>query len=154
LGKPSCACRPLDVDEFATIIKLIREEVDPVKKYGFAALICTQFHFAGRVDDTCQILLNKIRVHATFSSALGLRLCWCKNVMEERAAPQQIMLGANNPHFCPILNLALYLEVLFPTDVNDVRKLHLVRSINKSANGIKKKLQTSSMSKYLNRKLF
>jgi hypothetical protein len=84
--------------------------------------------------------LDEIRVHATFSSTLRLRLCWCKNVMEERAAPQQIIMGANNPHFCPILNLTMYLEILFPTDVNNVGKLHLFGSINKSANGIKKRI--------------
>lgn len=53
LGKPSCTRRPLDIDEFKWIIKLLREEKHPMKRYGFAAIICVQFHFVARIDDTC-----------------------------------------------------------------------------------------------------
>ena len=60
LGKASCARRPLDVDKFKWIIKLLREEKDPMKVYKFAAIMCVHFHFLSRIVDTYQIMVDEI----------------------------------------------------------------------------------------------
>ena len=44
---------------------------------------------------------------------------WSKNVLEERHCPSQIILGASDPDFCALLNVGLYLESIFPTEIND-----------------------------------
>ena len=36
---------------------------------------------------------------------------WSKNITEERAAPEQIILASMDARACPLLNLAVYLEV-------------------------------------------
>ena len=149
LGKASCARRPLDVDEFKWIVKLLREESNAMKRYGFAAIMCVQFHFAPRIDDTCQIMVDEIRLHSSCDSALRTRLCWCKNVMDERAAPHQIMFGANNFSFCPILSLAMFLELYYPTEENDNGKLNCFGALSRTATSIKNRV-----SDHLNTKIF
>ena len=37
-------------------------------------------------------------------------MCWSKNVLEERDAPDQIILGSADPDFCVLLSLAVHLE--------------------------------------------
>lgn len=113
-----------------------------MKRYGFCALICTQFHFAARIDDTCQIMMDEICTHPTFKWALRVRLFWCKNVMNGRAAPPQIIFGANNFIFCPILNLAMYLELFSPAELNDNGKLNCFGAVGRAANIIKIELQS------------
>ena len=104
--------RPLEIEELGFILDLLRKDPDPVKKYGYVALVIPQFHFLARVDDTCKIMIEEIQRHGTYNQALRARLCWCKNVMDKRAAPPQIMFGANNFKFCSILSLSIYLESL------------------------------------------
>ena len=41
------------------------------------------------------------------------KLCWSKNVHEERDAPYQIQLGAMNSKHCVLLGLASWLEYFF-----------------------------------------
>ena len=38
------------------------------------------------------------------------QMCWSKNVLEERNAPDQILLGSDNPRYCVLLALGLHLE--------------------------------------------
>ena len=141
LGVSSQARRPLEIEELGFIISLLRKDPDPVKRYGFVALVIMQFHFLARVDDTCKIMIDEIRRHSTYDDALRARLCWCKNVMDERAAPPQIMFASNNFNFCPILNLAIYLESLFPTETNQHGAVNLFGSIASTPEKIKSKIQ-------------
>jgi hypothetical protein len=39
--------------------------------------------------------------------------------MEERQAPSQIVLGSNDPNFCILLNIGLYLEAMYPENDDD-----------------------------------
>lgn len=43
------------------------------------------------------------------------RLCWSKNVRKEVDAPQQILLGASDPHYCVLLGLATWIEFSIQT---------------------------------------
>ena len=58
-------------------------------------------------------------VHDLFTFALCGSICRSKNVLYERHCPSQISIGSNDPDFCVLLNVGLYLESLFPIDVND-----------------------------------
>ena len=89
-----------------------------MKKYAIPALCAFQFHLIGRIDDTCQFMLAELATHDVHPFALRARMCWSKNVMEERQAPSQIILGAHDPDFCTLLNLGLYLEEMYPTEMN------------------------------------
>ena len=64
-------------------------------------------------------MLNELMVHDLFLFALCGHMRWSKNVLKERHCPSQIILGSNDIDFCVLLNIGLYLECLFPTDVND-----------------------------------
>ena len=63
LGVSSQARRPLEIEELGFILDLLRKDPDPVKKYGYVALVILQFHFLARVDDTCKIMIDEIRRH-------------------------------------------------------------------------------------------
>ena len=58
-------------------------------------------------------------VHELFPFALCEQMRWSKNVLEECHFLSQIILGANDPDFCVLLNVGIYLENTFPTEVND-----------------------------------
>ena len=57
--------------------------------------------------------MEKINLTANtqFPFTLHFRLCWSKNVREERDAPEQIIFGAQDYLFCTLLGLAVHLEV-------------------------------------------
>ena len=50
---------------------------------------------------------------------------WSKNVLEERDAPDQIILGAFNSFFCCLLGLAIYLEVWKELGLGNMNKFLL-----------------------------
>ena len=65
-----------------------------------------------RIDDTCAIMVDEIRAYETYKHfALRGRLCWSKNVLEERAVPAQIIFGSSNflflsfTHSCDICRI-------------------------------------------------
>ena len=117
---------------------MIQGNRDPLKKYGFTALINLQFNFLGRVDDTCALMIDEIKSHGIYKDfALSFRMCRSKNVMEERLTPFQTMLAANNCGFCSHIFLATFLELCYPTEMNENGELDCFGSINRSANGIK-----------------
>ena len=63
-----------------------------------------------RMDDMCHLCFDNITSNPSFSFALCLKLRWSKNIVEEREAPQQIILGAMDPRLCVLLTLAAYVE--------------------------------------------
>ena len=117
-GKASQARRPLTLDEFRFVVHQLKKKDCVVKKYAIPALCAFQFHLIGRIDDTCQFMLSELGTHDVHPFALKARMCWSKNVMEECQAPSQIILGAHDPDFCTLLNVGLYLEEMYPTELN------------------------------------
>ena len=97
------------IEEFKFIITMMRKSEDQLKKIAVPALCAFQFHLIARIDDTCQFMLNELRGHDLFPFALCGRMRWSKNVLEERHCPSQIILGSNDPDFCVLMNLGLYL---------------------------------------------
>ena len=64
-------------------------------------------------------MMNELMVHELFPFALCGQMRWSKNILEECHCSNQIILGANDPDFCVLLNAGIYLENTFPTEVND-----------------------------------
>ena len=115
-GKASQARRPLTMEEFKQLVKLLHAKTDPVKRYVLTTMIKFQFHMVGRIDDTSRFLMEDLKPNPNFNFALLGRLCWSKNVREERDAPDQILLGSADPLFCVLIGLALHLEVFLQGD--------------------------------------
>ena len=69
------------------------------------------FHLILRPDDCCEFQSRDIKDHPRYSAfCLAMKVSWSKNVSEERACPDQLLLGSNDPFFCLLLSLAIYLE--------------------------------------------
>ena len=66
-------------------------------------------------------------------------MSWSKNVLEERHCPSQIIMGSNDPNFCVLMNLSLYLESQFPTEPNSEGILNCFSFGTSSATNTKKK---------------
>jgi hypothetical protein len=57
------------------------------KRYHISAMVNFQFHLIACVDHSTQLVLEHIRVHDSFPSALKTRLNWSNNVDNEQHAP-------------------------------------------------------------------
>ena len=62
-GKCTYARRPLEYDEFEKLVRMICAYKNPLKKYGFVALVASQFQFLARADDTCALMVDEIKSH-------------------------------------------------------------------------------------------
>ena len=133
-GKDSQARRPLTIDEFKYTVRKLKDGDDDVWRYALPALCSFQFHLIARIDDTCQFMMNELVVHDLFPFALRGRMRWSKNVLEERHCPSQIILGSNDPDFCVLLNIGIYLEYMFPTEMNDEGLVNCFSIAKKSYN--------------------
>ena len=109
LGKPSEARRALEPEEFEQLIQLIEENPDE-KRYLMLALNRFQFHMIARVDDTAKFYVEDLKPNQQFTFTLLAKMCWSKNVQDERDAPDQIVIGAMDRRYCPLLGLAVHLE--------------------------------------------
>lgn len=114
-GRPSQARRDMEEEEFRHTIDMFRADDtvgDINARYGIPALMITQFSLIGRVDDGCMWMKENFRAHRQAEEiALQARWPWSKNCREERHSPWQMLLGAQDPYFCVMLNLALWLEI-------------------------------------------
>lgn len=114
LGKASAARRALVDDEFLQTLRLLHlREGDVMKILLISAVMNFQYSLIARIDDACHMEKEELKPHSRFDFALTVRLNWSKNVMEERDAPEQIILGSMDWRTCLFLSLAVYLEVAF-----------------------------------------
>jgi hypothetical protein len=68
------------------------------ERYGIPALLSFQFVMIARVNDASQFLRQNLQRHHRFPGmALKCWLTWSMNVMDERSAPWQTLLGAMDP---------------------------------------------------------
>ena len=75
------------------------------------AAVRFQYTMVARLDDTCQFKEEDLKSSPQFPFALVCRMCWSKNVLEERDAPDQIILGSMDRRYCILLALGIFLEV-------------------------------------------
>ena len=110
LGKRSAARRPLECSEFEWTKSRLMEFTDIKRKYMVSTAAKFQFHLIARLDDTCRFEECDLKPHPQFPFALQAKMCWSKNVREERDAPDQLVLGAMDFRYCILLALGVYLE--------------------------------------------
>lgn len=102
-GKPSSARRALEPAEFELMLVMCNEHDRIDKKYMVPAYCKVQFTMVARLDDTCQIEEQDLKPNPQFPFSLLCRMCWSKNVLEERDASDQILLGAMDQRYCVLL---------------------------------------------------
>ena len=97
--------------EFRELIEACRRNDNDVIKYTCSAFFIFQFHMIGRLDDVFRFRSEDITQNIEFPFALKSKMRWSKNVLEERDAPDQIILGAMDPSFCPLLGITMHIEL-------------------------------------------
>ena len=102
----------MEIVEFRALIDACRKNDNDFIKYTASAFFIFQFHMIGRLDDVFRFRSDDITRNIEFPFALKSKMRWSKNVLEERDAPDQIILGAMDPSFCPLLGIAMHLELL------------------------------------------
>ena len=105
-GVSSQARRALTLAEFRSLVGMAANSETFNLQVRIPCILKFQVHLIARVDDTAHVLMNKIRAHGMFDYALRVRLRWTKNCLEERDAPEQIILGASDPAFCVLTSLS------------------------------------------------
>ena len=114
-GKPSSARRALQKSEFYQLLRILEGFPDFHRKYRVPTLVKFQYTMIGRIDDTANFMAEDLKPNPDFPFTLLCRMCWSKNVMEERDAPDQILIGAMEKDFCILVALAIYLEAWIET---------------------------------------
>ena len=67
-----------------------------------------------RLDDSAKFRLPDLKTFNQFPEfGVVARLCWSKNVLDERDAPDQILFGAFDHHYCVLIGLGTWLETHF-----------------------------------------
>jgi hypothetical protein len=116
-GVASQARRPLEYDEFLSILHLIRTGKSVCyEKHLLGSILTTQWSTIGRIDDMMKLKLDDLKHNPQFPFSVKIQIYWSKNIREERDSPAQIILGSGDERVCALLNLALYLEVMAERD--------------------------------------
>ena len=79
--------------------------------YTILAVMSLQWHFIGRIDDILSLVRTTIQVNLRHPFCLQLKMRKSKNIRSERDMPTQIFFASMDPLVCPVLNLAVYVEM-------------------------------------------
>lgn len=109
-GAPSKKRRPMQPKEFEEVISMLEEELPHHKAYFASAYFRYQLNMIARLDDTAKLRWDTFERNENSVYAINTRLCWSKNVQTEDDAPPQILVGARDSKYCPLLGLALWIE--------------------------------------------
>jgi hypothetical protein len=112
-GKKSTAWRAIMKTEHATVIGTFEHaaEDDMFRKCLIPSLAKVQFHVIGRIDNCAQFLIENHAANPETGFTLQAKLSWSENALEERDAPNQILIGTMEPSCCPLIALAVWLEI-------------------------------------------
>jgi len=110
LGKKTNVVRDLTITEFAQIITIIRGMNDTIRRYLMSAYFIFQYNIIGSIDDVSHMYLVNVKINPDFPYTLLVCIVWSKNILDERLAPDQVLLGANDPTYCVLLAFAIHLE--------------------------------------------
>ena len=102
----------LTLPEFRSLVGIAPNSETFNLQVRIPCILKIQVHLIARVDDAAHVLMSKLRVHGMFDCALRVRLRWMKNCLEERDAPEQIILGASYQDFCVLTSLSIHLQYL------------------------------------------
>jgi len=108
-GKDSQARRAMQLPEFRELITRLRGRDGHMQRYTAAAYFIFQFNLIARLDDVMHFRYQDLTPSLEHPFAIKSKMCWSKNVLEERDAPDQMLMGAKDPTFCVLLALGLHL---------------------------------------------
>jgi hypothetical protein len=111
LGKEPQARRALFASEFESAIEVMESLEDKELACFMSGYFRFQYNMIARVDDSAKFRSPDLKIFHQFPD-IGViaKLCWSKNVMDERDAPDQVLLGAFDHRYCVLIGLALWLE--------------------------------------------
>lgn len=85
-------------------------------KIHSSCIFIFQFSLIVRLDDIGNLSIPDLTPNIEHYFVLNSNLCWRKNVMEERNLSKQIISGAQDPNYCALLALGIYLVIAIETD--------------------------------------
>lgn len=111
-GAPSKKRRALFKSEFEQSMENFAAMEEKKEEGLFAgAFFRFQLHMAARGDDTAKARLGDMQpFHQYLNYGITMKLCWSKNVTEERDVPTQLLVGAMDYRYCVLTSTALWLE--------------------------------------------
>ena len=99
--------------EFEQVIEILSAQGDEIGIW-MAAYLAFQFSMIARIDDTAKFRAPDKQPFEDFPFyGVAAKLCWSKNVLEERDAPTQVLLGAEDWRYCVLSLLGSWLELHF-----------------------------------------
>ena len=112
-GKESSARRALTQIEFRTAIRMLSTMSDFKFSHRITTMMKLQYHLISRCDDLGHFRTLDLHGHSDNryrEFALEMKVTWSKNLHEEWACPEQILLGSMDTEYCLLLALSTYLE--------------------------------------------
>jgi len=112
-GVATTARRPIEWEEYIMLLIAARHVFSNREKamYMILAVMSLQWHFIGRIDDILSLVTTTIQVNLRHPFCLQLKMRKSKNIRSERDMPTQIFFASMDPYVCPVLNLAVYVEM-------------------------------------------
>jgi hypothetical protein len=109
-GRVLSAQRPMESTEFIKLIMRLQADTRPSHKYTLAAYFIFQYNLMARLDNVKNFKLEDLTPSLEYKYVLKSKMCRSKNVLEERDALDQILLGAMHKKLCVLVALAVHLE--------------------------------------------
>lgn len=126
-GKEPSSVHALTIQEFEEMISIIRNFDSIINKYSVSSYFIFQYNLMACVDDVAHVQIENLVSHPQFVYALGIKVHWSKNVLEERQVPLQILLRSKTPTTCVLLALSIHLETWLVGDVMNYKFLFVLR---------------------------
>lgn len=110
-GVPTQARRALRAPEYENTIETFTEDSNKEVGMFLSSFFSFQVHLIGRLDDTAKFRQPDLQPFVQYPDfGISVKLCWSKNVREERDVPTQVIFGAQDWRYCALSNLAAWLE--------------------------------------------
>jgi hypothetical protein len=114
LGRPSQARRALFASEYKSAIDVMDSNDDEEMRTFLSSYFKFQYNMIARLDDSTKFRLPDLKTFNKYPEfGIVTRLCWSKNVLDERDAPDQILLGSVDHHYCALIGLGTWLKFHF-----------------------------------------
>ena len=112
-GIATVARRAIEWDEYIMLLIAARQVFSNREKtvHLLLAVMTLQWHLIGRIDDVMELVTTTIQKSLPHPICLQLKMRKSKNIRSERDMPTQILFGSMDPLVCPLLNLAVYVEM-------------------------------------------
>ncbi len=115
-GVPSQAQCPLEWEEFVMMLVVVKRIYKESSLCSMMLAVLTfQWQLIGCINDVMKLGKSTLSFNPRYPYTLLCKMCWSKNIREERESPTQIIVPSMDPLICPLLNLAVFLELQAPS---------------------------------------